>query len=170
MAKEIPHLRNMDKNFENPVRYVLPLGLLVTPNLVLKKYDMYTSFSSSIAAVKSMDRFLIKEIEKGRIDPKLGFGFSILSKDMLNIVRWDDKYPIVAVNSLYEFSEEDRDFMKPTPLSVDKFGAYCVWELDIVNHEKNAWMDYLNSKQDYEDKIRYFNNFIKGKLNDRKGR
>ena len=111
-----------------------------------------------------MEEFLIKEIENKNINPRIGLGFTILSKDMLNVVRWDNKYPIVAVNSLYEFPEENRDIMNAKPLFVDSFGAYCVWELEIVNHEKNLWKEYLDSKGTNKDKIKYLHNFIRGEL------
>jgi len=160
---KLDNLGNFEE-FNNPKRFVEPTEFIATPKLILKGYDMYTENPSEIETIVQMENFLKQEIEKGKIDPKIGIGFVILSKDMLNVVRWDNKYPIVAVNSLYEFPEENRDIMNARPLIVDDFGAYCIWELGIVNHEKEVWKEYLNSKRTEEDKIKYLHNFIRGEL------
>ena len=162
--KELENVGNINHIFKNPVRRVKPIGFLTTPKLVLKQYDMYTEKSSSMSAINSMDRFLLNEIDNNKLDPKLGLGFVILSKDMLNVARWDNKYPIVAFNNLYEFPEKERNNMNPTPLSVDNSGGYCVWELGIVNHERKAWMKYLNSKRTDKDKLKYLNDFLEGRI------
>jgi hypothetical protein len=163
--QELDHLGNVGEGFENPERIVRPLGPFVTRDLVLKLYDMYTEKPSDImGVVGNMENFLRKEINTGNIDPKIGLGFVILSKDMLNVVRWDKEYPIVAVNSIYGFPEENRDVMNSKKLSADEIGAYCAWELGIVDHERKAWIKYLNSKRTDEDKANYINNYIEGKL------
>ena len=152
------------RNFENPPRLVKPLDLIATPNLILKGYDMYTEKPSEIETIVQMENFLKQEIKDGKIDPRLGLGFAILSKDMLNVVRWDNTYPIVAVNNLYEFPEEDRDIMNAKLLDINDCGAYCLWELGIVNHEKKAWEKYVDSKKTKKDKINYLENSIEGEL------
>ena len=80
---------------------------------------------------------------------------------MLNVARWDSKYPIVVVNSVYEFPEENRDVLSSKELDIGDIGAYCVWELGIVNHERIAWMKYLNSQREAQDKINYLQNWCK---------
>jgi len=114
MKIKLDNLGNFE-NFENPPRLVKPLSLITTSNLILKGYDMYTEKSSEIETIIQMENFLKQEIEEGKIDPRIGLGFAILSKDMLNVIRWDNRYPIVAVNNLYEFPEENRDIMNAKP-------------------------------------------------------
>ena len=152
------------KEFNNPKRFVKPNKLIITQKLILKSYDMFTENPSDKRTIKNMEEFLIKEINNKNLSPRIGLGFTILSKDMLNVVRWDDKYPIVAVNNLYEFPKENRNIMEAKPLIVDDFGAYCIWELGIVNYEKNLWKEYLNSKRTKRDKIKYLYNSIEGNL------
>jgi hypothetical protein len=157
-------LGNVRQGFRNPDRFATPCGLLMTPKLILKKYDMHFAEYPDEIRVEGMERFLSKEIEKGKVSPRIGLGFAIFSKDMINVVRWDDKYPIVAVNNLYEFLDMDKEYLKPAKLDVDNSGAYCVWELGIMEHEKKAWMKYLNSKFTEKDKMNYILNFAQGRL------
>ncbi len=153
------------RNFENPPRLVKPLDLIATPNLILKGYDMYTEKPSEIETIVQMENFLKQEIEEGKIDPRIGLGFAILSKNMLNVVRWDTLLPIVAINNLYEFPEENRDIMNAWSLDINNdCGTYCLWELGIANHEKEAWKKYLASEGTKKDKINYLENSIEGKL------
>jgi len=160
----LDNLGNVKLGYKNPKRKVIPFGHIKTPNLTLKKYDMYVGEPSSQVKLDHIGEFLDNEIENGRINPRIGLGFTILSGDMLNVVRWDKEYPIVAVNNLYEFSNRDKDYLKPNRLKVDDFGAYCVWELGIVEHERKAWIKYLNSKKTQEDKIKYLFNFLQGEI------
>jgi len=83
---------------------------------------------------------------------------------MLNVVGWSKEYPIVAINSLYSFSEEKRDVLNSKKVSIDVFGSYCIWELGIVNHEKETWKEYLASQRTRKDKIKYLENTIEGEL------
>lgn len=154
----------IEGEFDNPLRKARMTGLIITPKLTLKGYDMYTKEPSTNKTINKMEQFLIKEIEQNKIDPKIGFGFVILSKDMLNISRWDNEYPIVIVNSLYQFSEESKNIHEAEKLSVDEFGPYCLWELGIVNHERKAWLKYLNSARQKKDKINYLHSQIEGRL------
>ena len=153
-------LGNVKPEYRNPERFSGPRGHIRTPKLVLKKYDMYVGEPSDSEKLDNMERFVIKEIEDGRIDPRIGLGFTIFSRDMINVVRWDNKFPIVAVNNLYEFSDRDKDYLRPTKLDVGNFGAYCVWELGIVDHERKAWIKYLNSNRTEHDKVDYVFNFL----------
>ncbi len=160
---KLDNLGNFESS-ENPQRKVMPVGLITTPNLVLKGYDMYIKNPSEGEVIIQMNKFIIQEINKGEIDPKIGLGFAILSKDMLNVVRWDNNYPIVAVNSIYEFPEDQRNVMASKKLDVGDFGAYCIWEFGIVAYEKELWKKYLSSQRREEDKKRYLENFIEGDL------
>jgi len=154
------------KNFKNPQRIVEPKGLIITPKLILKKYDMYTEIPSDKQTINLFDTFLMEGIEKKFIDAKSGFGFAILSRDMLNIIKWDKTYTIVAVNQLYEFPVKGnkRKILESKLVNISDFGAYCVWELGIVNHERKVWIEYLNSKKTELDKIKYLKSTIKGGL------
>lgn len=163
MKIKLDNLGNFEK-FDNPLRIVKPTGLIVTSKLILKGYDMFTEKPSDKETINKMESFITREIKQGKIDSRMGLGFAILSKDILNVARWDDKYPIVVVNSLYEFSGEDRNVLNAKRLKIDEVGSYCIWEMGIVNHERKCWNDYLSSGQSSKDKMNYLENFIQGEI------
>lgn len=159
-------------NYTHDIQDVDPWGLLTTPSLILKMYHMLPKKRSSINEVLIPESmcFLRKEIQKGNILPLIGMGFAILSKDMLNVARWDSKYPHVLKNQIYEFTplskgETKRNvFDSAVPLTVSEAGAFCIWELGIVAYEKDRWKNFLNSGRTLEDKKRYLENFVVGDL------
>jgi len=149
-------------NFENPRRFAKPEGLIGDSSLVLKLYNMYSQHGKN--PVEESKEFLKEKIKRGEIEALSGLGFAILSKDMLNINRWDWRYPIVVKNEIWEYDPKIGLLGTIERVNINETGPYCVWELGIVNHEKNAWLKYLDSKMMEEDKIRYINDFIEGDL------
>jgi len=150
-------------------------GLLVTPKLILKLYQM--TVQKSYFEPEKMDltkEFLEQQIKKRSIKPLTGVGFAIQSKDMLNIYRWDNEYPIVAKNILYGFKEPTLEnvarkeyngiFDTVKKLDVNRAGPFCMWEQVIINHETAEWKKYVGSKRTETDKKAYFLSFINGLL------
>ncbi|MBI2546974.1 MAG: hypothetical protein HYW23_00830 [Candidatus Aenigmarchaeota archaeon] len=162
-------LGNVPQGYVHKQRKVWSAGLVTAPSLVLKLYDMYVDGTPphDIAFIRQSKEFLKKEIRQGKIEPYLGLGFVILSEDMLNVARWDTKYPVVIKNQIYGYGQgllgaPDLDTAKP--LDIRSEGAFCIWELGIVNHEKNAWKRYLKSKRSEADKMQYLDSVIEGPL------
>lgn len=147
------------KEYKHEQREVVPAGLVKSPYLILKMYNMITK-EKPVNPVEDAKEFLIKEIRDNNLKSFIGLEFVILSKDMLNVRRWDSDYPIVLKNQLYEYV--NFDFI--SKLSIDEAGPFCIWELGIVNHEKEAWKKYLTSSRTNGDKKRYLENFIEGRL------
>jgi hypothetical protein len=138
-------------------------GVVITSGLALKVYDMVTpnNMKNPVDEAKS---FLEEEIKGGRIPSLSGLGFAILSYDMLNAVRWDNEYPHVTKNILYEYHGgfgKDADIVKH---SIDDAGAFCLWEERIVAEEGRAWLRYLKSERTETDKEVYLYDFITGAL------
>ncbi|MFH1585327.1 MAG: hypothetical protein ABIB79_00990 [archaeon] len=144
----------------------VPSGLITTPNLVLKMYDMLRVVDREQNPLKEAREFIKKEIEEGKITPWTGMGFSILSNGFLNVSRWDTKYPSVVKNRVYEFdnSKTDRVFDSARLNSLEEDGCFCVWELGIVTHEKEAWKRFISSKRTRKDKQDYLEDMITGDL------
>lgn len=149
--------------YEHEPRYVTPLKLVATPKLAFKAYMMlkYDSFLTQ-KEMSTTEQFLKSEIESGKITPQIGIGFSILSEDMLNVARWDATYPIVLKNDIYIYERNDIQTAKLA--DVRKTGSFCIWELGIVSHERDAWKRFLASKHTREDKKRYLDDFFDGAL------
>ena len=133
-------------------------GLITDFNLVLKLYNMHIKgIPLENSLVQRSMNVLEQEIKSGNIAPLSGLGFAILSEDMLNVARWDNEYPIVLKNQIYEKSND-----KFNPVDIRKVGPFCVWELGIVNYERNEWIKYLQSQRVEEDKSIYLNSFYEG--------
>jgi hypothetical protein len=152
--------------FENLRRKVTSPGIWRSSkdDLVLKLYDMYIKEPSNKKIFYDIYNILNYDIDKGIINPGNGLGFAILSESNLNVARWDKKYPIVLVNTLYEIKRSDKKISKFKKLNINEFGAFCMWELGIVAHEKEAWKKYLASQRNQLDKEEYLFDKIEGNL------
>jgi len=136
-------------------------GFIIHPQLVLKLYSMAENLHPGSGIIWEIKEILKDKICIGEITPLIGMGFAILSKDMLNVARWDIDYPIVFKNQIYGF-ENGLNSLKL--LDIRDIGALCIWEGSIFTHEKEAWKKYLQSQHTELDKSRYLNNFIEGDL------
>ncbi len=162
MRKEYKNIGNV--TCDNVKRSSIYTGLLKTPSLVLKMYELYKShkvpFCQRVAGYSA--DFLEEQIEKGKIKSLSGIGFSILSEDTLNVAVWDKNCPIVLKNQIYETNIDKLDISEifTKQLDIRKDGSFCIWELGIVNHERNAWKKYLESQRNETDKIKYLDSHL----------
>jgi len=142
-------------------RIAKPGGLVTCDHLEMKFYSMLleNQARSSWDNVNAKT-FLRSEVARKHIPAFSGLGFAILSRDMLNAGVWDG---IVLKNQIYGFKQDDF-FATVRPMEIKDVGSFCVWELGIVQHERNAWIKYLMSKRTGEDKTNYIGSFIEGKL------
>ena len=167
---------NIKKDYNHEPRSVAYSGLVTERNLVMKLYAMFTEPPVLWDLVVDAKKFLVSEISGGKIEPLTGMGFAILSKDMLNVARWDTEYPIVLRNQIYgyhynnltddklrAFGLESR-FHNAELFNTQEIGSFCIWELGIVNFEKDAWKEYLASKRTKRDKKQYLGKVIEGPL------
>ncbi len=163
MAINYEGIGNLREDYKNEQRIAAQVGLITDPSLVLKMYLMLTESSipfSSDTVIEAKE-FIKKEIKDKRLDPLTGMGFAILSENMLNVVRYDTKYPIVLRNQLYDYNET---FASAKPLDIRDDGSFCIWEFSIAEHERNAWEIYLDSRRSKSDKEQYLRSFIEGPL------
>ncbi|MFA5796974.1 MAG: hypothetical protein WC916_02980 [Candidatus Woesearchaeota archaeon] len=148
-------------------------GLITTPSLVMKLYQITPKADFQLDRIPATKSFLEEEIKKGEITPLTGIGFAIQSKDLLNVVRWDNEYPILMKNIIYGFEDLTNEelsqkgqklFDTVKRLNIDDVGPFCIWEETIVAHERKAWKIYLNSQRSEGDKGTYFASTINGPL------
>jgi len=144
-------------------RAVEPAGVLAASGLTLKVYDMFIPGKPG-NPVNEASAFLEQECVSGRLPPLSGLGFTIVSKDMINVVRWDGRCPIVMNNQIYEYDSKNL-IETAKKLDVNECGSFCIWEAGIVNFEKDAWTDYLASRRTEEDEKEYLHSFLRGSLN-----
>ena len=80
---------------------------------------------------------------------------------MINIAQWDKEEPIVLKNQIYTF---EKDLSTAKSEKIEDVGSFCMWELEIVNHEKEVWKKFLSSRRTGKDLDNYLFNKIKGDL------
>ncbi len=135
-------------------------GLITSPELVMKLYTMLPKGSEAQdgdikeSNIDSAKRFLLDRIGEGEIKPEMsGMGFAILSEDVLNATVWANDFPVLGINKVYFFSEQDlSDAKKADP---NKSGAYCAYEARILAYEAEKWLAYLKSPMQESDKAAY---------------
>ena len=160
---DITHIEKFE--YKHEPRCVVPCGLIEDPNLVLKFYAMFKGALTQ-SNVDEAREFLEDRIGLGvglgEIDPLSGFGFAILSEDMLNVARWDTN-PIVLRNQIYGYEQDESSgkyFNNAKLLDIRNVGSFCIWELGIVDYERDAWMKYLKSERSEKDKDDYLGNMM----------
>jgi hypothetical protein len=157
------HLGNMPEGFEHEQREIQPVGLIVEPQLVMKLYQMFAAGKPLDPGYMSECKGFIKEqVRSGNVEPYIGLGFAKLGKEIINVARWDDELPIELKNQV--FRVRDGNLSTAEEVDIREVGAFCLWELGFVNHEKEAWKRYLVSQQTEADKTRYLEDFMEGLL------
>ena len=154
--KESKYAKVGNVEYTHEPRIVKPFGLITTPKLVLKYYGMHKKGQD----FKKVDIKLYKDLTKYKIKsknikPLSGLGFAILSDEVLNVSVWDKNEPIILKNNLFSYIDG-----QATKLDVNKEGPFCIWELRVVNFEKELWMDYLQSKRKESNKRKYLDSRI----------
>lgn len=156
------NLGKIPEGYKHKQHEVYPVGLITSPELVLKFYELYVKGKPlRESLIKQGKDFLKFEIKDKKINPHSGLGFAILSEDALNVARWDNKTPILLKNQVYSYK---RNLNTAELLDISKDGPFCIWELGIVNHERKEWEKYLSSNYDESDKIKYLSSTIEGLL------
>jgi hypothetical protein len=155
------------RDYEHVPRLALPGGLRTfcfgedsAILFALKRYNMVRKGGKKFgqAVRDAVDNLINDEFRNGDIGFGSGFGFSILSEDILNVCVWGQEIPYVLRNKLYQY-QEGTALKKLERLSTDEVGPFCGWELGIVAHETFAWMKYLGSGRSKKDKRTYLDNF-----------
>lgn len=165
---KIPDLTKLANfpEYKHEPRIVKPEGLVKDPQLVLKMYTMMRNQVDNRGVVRNAKKFMERVIKRslkreGAIES--GLGFVILSEDMLNMAIWNNKYPIVLKNGIWTYKEDFKD-ENIKHEDIRDVGSFCVWELGIVAHERDAWKRYLASERAEVNKRNYLGDTISGGL------
>jgi hypothetical protein len=139
--------------------------LLTLPGACLKWYNLYPP--ENIITEKQVleaRTFLELEANAGRLSFENELGFAILHRAgeylLLLLTTW--RYTNEMWESIFLKKADRTENYTPLKFSNDHKGTYCVWELGIVWHERNAWIRFLESKRDEEAKRAYLNDSLSG--------
>ena len=150
-----------------PVGFVTK-GLETRPDVILKLYEMAKAGEDfySNTQVGNIRDFVRSKFGFGRgeLDRLSGIGFAIISKGMVNVARWGIDILYLPVNRLYEFKEMSPPLTTFRVVNSDKEGAFCGWEIGIVDFETKRWFEFLRSPRKDDDKRRYLEARIEGDL------
>ena len=142
-------------------------GWEVNPTLVLKLYSLFVGQPFTEKRTENIKRLLYNHISCAKIDPFSGLGFAVHSEDTLNIARWDTDIPHLLRNNVHHLKGKDRDEPTIHKADMNTEGAFCAWELFIAQHERDAWLKFLNSQRSDDDKRTYLHDVIQGQLRPR---
>ncbi len=108
--------------------------------------------------------FIKDELKSGSLKLKNELGFVILHRAgdylLLLITTWRNTNEMWE--SIYYKKVEQSEIYKQIEFEDNHKGTYCVWELGIVWHERNAWLKFIKSKRDEEAKLKYLNDLFSG--------
>ena len=147
-------------------KLVTPDENIELPNSILKWYNLAKSDAAVPTEIKDLAHsFLMKESDGENLKDFGELGFVILHRCgenfyFLLVSTWRNG------NELWESvyakdGEKDNDF-KPFLFETLHRGTFCIWELAVVYHEKNAWRNYLLSARDDEADAKYLQDQYRG--------
>lgn len=168
---QIPNLARLGNVVPEGYRYyqktVTHRDGLALPNAYLKWYDLYSLDAEITPDQSSHARsFLHSEVVAGKLDLQDNLGFVILhragSSLLLLVTTWRNTNEM-WLSSYYKPATQPSPYL-PFVYDTDHRATYCVWELGIVWHERNAWVRFLSSERDNEAKLAYLNDHFSGQM------
>jgi hypothetical protein len=170
-VREIAKLDGLGNGVPEGYQYyeklVRPGEALSLPNAYLKWYDLYApDIEITQEQVEESRAFLEAEVAGGRLKLEGELGFVILHRVesglLLLLTTWRN------TNEMWEsvfFREVGQvGTYSPIVFKDSHKGTYCVWELGVIWHERNAWVRFLSSKRDVEAKLEYLNDRFIGRV------
>jgi hypothetical protein len=144
---------------------VEPEELLILPEACFKWYNLFpTETEINQEQVFETREFIKNEIKSGRLNLEKELGFVILHRAgdylLLLITTWRNTNEMWE--SVYFKKAVQSEAYKQIEFKNNHKGTYCVWELSIVWHERNAWLNFIQSKRNEEAKLKYLNDLFSG--------
>ncbi len=138
---------------------------LSLPRAYLKWYDLYPADAPITPAQQAECRtFISAEVERLNIADELGFVILHRAGSVLLLLLTTWRNTNEMWESVYVKEAESAAEYRLLPFENTHRGTYCVWELGIVWHERQAWVRFLSSKRDAEAKLAYINDRFEGRV------
>lgn len=145
---------------------VEPQEPLVLSNAMLKWYNLASAAKPVPEGIADAARnFLHAESAAGELHELGELGFVILhrcGKDFyfLLVSSWRNANEVWE--TVYAKESDDQENFSFFPFPGRHRGTFCVWELDVVWHEAQAWRRFLLSNRTADDRTRYIDDIYKG--------
>ncbi|HSD62159.1 MAG TPA: hypothetical protein VLB50_00110 [Ignavibacteriaceae bacterium] len=171
VAENMPSISDLGNIIPEGYKYyqkkIMPGHLLNLPGGALKWYELYPpDIEIKQKQIIEARAFLEAEAKTGKLKLDGELGFVILHRAgeylLLLLTTWRN------TNEMWE-SVYLKNISQPDSYSALKFennhkGTYCVWELGIIWHERNAWVRFIESARDDAAKQDYLNNMFSGMI------
>ena len=146
-------------------KLVTPREALSLPTAYLKWYDLYPEDAEVSPEQAAEGRaYLAAEVDRLKLDHELGFVILHRAGNylLLMLMTWRN------TNEIWE-SVYFKDVTQDGGYKLNEFptshrGTFCVWELGIVWHERQAWKQFFASQRDNEAKLAYINDRFEGSV------
>jgi hypothetical protein len=144
-------------------KLVTPGEDLSLPNVYFKWYDIRRPDVAIAPELVAESRaFVASESQRLNINGDLGFVLlhhcgSVL---LLLVQTWRETNEIWESTSMKDLTRPGG--YQPITYPNGHRGAFCVWELGPVWHERNAWVRFLSSPRDTQAKLAYINDRFTG--------
>lgn len=132
-------------------KVAVPQPSIMLRDAVLKWYDIARHDAAVPLALRALARRCLRDATRsGTLEVDDGLGFVILH-------RCEDDFHFLLVstwrneNELWEsvWAKRRHDVLfQPWPREGTHLPTFCVWELGVVAHEREAWAGYLRSNRD----------------------
>src|SRR5215216_3130649 len=136
---------------------------LSLPNAYLKWYDLYPAEDEITPEQAAECRaFVSAQAEQLKLDHELGFVILHRAGPYLLLLLTTWRNTNEMWESVYVKDLRQAGGYVPNQFVNEHRGTYCVWELGIVWHERDAWVRFLSSERDNEAKLAYINDRFAG--------
>lgn len=151
--------------YRHATKEATPALVLAIGDTWLKWYDLAPAHEPVPAPVRALARGTLRgAVDSGAIALDDELGFVVLHRCgpefyFLLVSTWRND------NELWETvwakPEHARGF-DPWPVEGSHRPTFCVWELGVVGHERDAWSRYLDSPRDDEARAAYLTDTYEG--------
>jgi hypothetical protein len=163
-AGDLTQLGNFPGYAHYPKQATPGIGLRL-PGTYLKWYDVAKAETPVPDTISTLARRYI-ERNAGRLGLDGDLGFAMVHRCgsdfyFLLVSTWRGNNELWE--SVYAKDGADLDFY-PWPDPGHHRGGFCVWEFEVVRHERNAWVRYLNSPRAEADKRAWLAEIYEGEV------
>jgi hypothetical protein len=149
----------------NP-KIISPNRLFYLNEAAFKWYNLYPEQKEiTDVHIDETKSFIISEIKNGilNLDNDLGYIILHLAGEylLLLINTWRNTNEVWE--SVYFKKLNEKEY-QPNKFETEHRATYCVWELGIVWHERNAWVRFIKSERDEKAKQEYLNDLFSGRV------